>query len=93
MSEEFARTLGDEIEYWRKRRGLSRDQLGALLDVSGNTVGRWERADTSPDLPMTWRLAGALEIEFATLIQRIEMTLAADRGDAEPFDDQPGDGA
>jgi transcriptional regulator with XRE-family HTH domain len=64
--------LGDEIVYWRRRRGLSRDELGAMVGASPNTVGRWERGDTTPDVPQTWAIARALRVDLVTFIERVE---------------------
>lgn len=35
--------LGAEIRHWRVRRGLSQDQLGALVHVSGDLVSKLEK--------------------------------------------------
>jgi transcriptional regulator with XRE-family HTH domain len=41
-------------------REVSTTDVGALLGVSGVTVGRWERGDRTPDLEMIAKLAEAL---------------------------------
>ena len=33
----------------RRQRGLTQEQLGKLLGVTGATVGNWERGDSYPD--------------------------------------------
>ncbi len=35
----------------RNSRGLSRDEMGDLLGVSGKTVTRWEKSETLPTMP------------------------------------------
>lgn len=36
--------LGARLRYWRERRGLSQDELGRLVHVSGDLLGKVERA-------------------------------------------------
>lgn len=67
----FTEALGAEIEYWRKRRGLSRDELAAKAGISKSTMGRVER-DGPKDVSDTWRLAEALDIPFLELAKRAE---------------------
>lgn len=81
--EDIANALGDEIAYWRRRRGLTRDELGAIVGTSGNTVGRWERGDTTPDVPQTWATANALRIDLTTLIERAETSARLGSRDRE----------
>lgn len=42
------RAFGERIRLERERAGLTQPQLGALVGVSGRTVGNWERGEASP---------------------------------------------
>lgn len=102
QAEAFSAALGAEIAYWRKRHGLTREQLAELVDTSATTVGRIERGkDSSASAPLVWRIAKALDLQLSDLMRRaegaVEMSEAApslravaNEGDREPF---PGDDA
>jgi transcriptional regulator with XRE-family HTH domain len=74
----LATAMGQEIAYWRRRREMSRDELAALLGRSRNTVGRYERGETMPDVSETWAIADALGVTLSHLISRVEDALRAD---------------
>lgn len=38
-------TTGADLRQWRTERRLTQPELGALLDVTRVTVGRWERGE------------------------------------------------
>jgi DNA-binding transcriptional regulator YiaG len=42
---------GEEIRRIREQIGMSQAQLGEKLDVSQNTIARWEREDIKPEHP------------------------------------------
>ena len=69
---QLAAAIGAEIAYWRRRRGLSRPELGAMVGKSLNTIGRWERGNTMPDVSETWKVAKALGVDLSTLIARAQ---------------------
>lgn len=77
---ELAKAVGDELAYWRRRRGMSRAELAKKVDRSANTIGRWERGDTMPDVSETWRVADALGVSVGTLMTRAEQALEAGGG-------------
>lgn len=72
----FAVAIGAEIAYWRRRSGLNRGQLAALVGKSSNTIGRYERGDTVPDVTETYELATALGVPVSQLIERAEQSMA-----------------
>ena len=86
---QLAAAIGAEIAYWRRRRGLSRAELGALVGKSHNTIGRWERGDTMPDVSETWKVAKALDVKLSTLIARAQ---DAAEQDGTALDELFGDG-
>lgn len=45
---------------------------------SGNTIGRYERGNTMPDVAETMRLADALDVSAAVLVERAEQALRSD---------------
>ena len=42
--------FGDLIRRYRRQRGLSQEQLGAIVQVKKNAVGAWEAGRSRPDL-------------------------------------------
>ncbi len=48
---------GEEIREQRKELELTQVELGERLDVSGNTIARWERGEVSFEHPEMLRLA------------------------------------
>lgn len=74
----IAAAIGAELAYWRRRRGMTRAQLGELVHRSGNTIGRYERGNTMPDVAETMRLADALDVSAAVLVERAEQALRSD---------------
>lgn len=76
-SRDFLVALGAEISSWRKRRKLSRAELGALVDLSETTIGRIERGDMTAAAATTdvWRIATHLGLTLSDLTRRAEEAL------------------
>lgn len=56
-------SIGEEIEQTRARLGWTQAQLAEALDISWNTVARWERGELEPRQPQILHLAlRALEL-------------------------------
>ena len=54
----------------RKARGLSQEELAALVGVSHQAVSKWENGDAMPDLTKLLALADALNLSLDTLCGR-----------------------
>ena len=54
--------LYERIAAVRKAKGLTQEQLGALLDVSRQAVSKWESGQTVPDALTIARLCEALQV-------------------------------
>ena len=62
--QEFIRSVGYKIQYFRKRAGLSQSQLAEKVDMSVTTIGRLEgSALFAPSLVGLYRIAKALNIK------------------------------
>lgn len=61
-------TIGDKIQYYRKQKGLSQEELGQLLTVSRQTVSQWETGQTSPTVDNLVRLKEVLGISVDELL-------------------------
>lgn len=42
--------FGDKLKQLRKNNNLSQEELAQILDVSRQTISRWESSQTTPDL-------------------------------------------
>ena len=60
--------LGDKIKRLREERHLTQQQLADKLNVSRQTVCRWENGSRCPDLIMAKKLAVELDISLDELI-------------------------
>ena len=62
-------TTGENIRAWRKRRGLTQNQLGRLCGVSGAAIGSYEKGTTAPKRRTVEKIASALEVPPARLME------------------------
>ena len=59
-------TFGERLMDLRKSRGLSQEELGGMIDVTRQTVSKWERDESTPDLDRLVELAGVFEISLTS---------------------------
>lgn len=76
-SRDFMVALGAEITSWRKRRQMSRAELGELVDLSETTIGRIERGNLNAAAAASdvWRIANHLGLTLSELTRRAEEAL------------------
>ena len=48
--------IGENISYFRKQKGLTQDQLGQLLNISGQAFSKWENGGV-PDIGLLPKIA------------------------------------
>lgn len=61
--------LGSALKRLRKRRGVSQEKLALLAEVDRSYIGQVERGDNNAALLTLVKLAAALEVSLAELIQ------------------------
>ena len=62
-------SVGERIQIYRKRQGLSQDILAADVTISTRQLRRIERGeDTNPGIETLTRIAATLGISLATLL-------------------------
>ena len=66
---------GELIREYRRRKGLSQEQLGAVVHVKKNAVGAWEAGRSRPDVA-----------SIPALCRELEIPLRVFFGEAEPYD-------
>lgn len=65
------RTLGLNIAYYRKKRGLTQEQLAEKAGIERSRVSKTEIAWVGTSLDTVYRIADALEIEpYKLLVER-----------------------
>ncbi|NLM05752.1 MAG: helix-turn-helix transcriptional regulator [Tissierellia bacterium] len=60
--------IHEQIKYFRKKRGLTQEQLAEILDVSIGAVSKWESGQNTPELNMIINLARLFEVSVDVLI-------------------------
>ena len=66
------RAIGPNVRRWRKKRGLSQEELAEAAGIHRTQVGLVERGEREPGLGNISRLAGALEIPPGALFNGFE---------------------
>lgn len=72
-------SVSENIQRFRKERGLTQEQLGSLVSVSAQAVSKWEKGGM-PDAELLPAIADALQVTIDTLFGR-EDVRSADMND------------
>ncbi len=70
-SEVVRAALGTRLRAVRKEAGLSQEKLGAAADLSGKFIGEVERGEKSISVDSLVRVAEALELTIAELLEGV----------------------
>ena len=70
--EEYYKTLGQNISFYRRRRKLTQLQLSEAAEISRNHLSRIENADCAVSLDTIFAIADALGVEPYKLFQNKE---------------------
>ena len=62
--------FNEKLKAARKQKGLSQTELGKLLGVQAQTVGRWENGKSEPNLETINKLCKILNIPIYSLISK-----------------------
>ena len=60
-------SLGNNLFLARKKKGLSQEAVSEVLNVSRQTISKWELNETQPDLSQARKLAEALHLSLDEL--------------------------
>lgn len=63
--------VGERISAYRKERNMSQEELGAVLNVSRQTISKWETGDTLPDVYNAVALAQLFNITLDALVMGV----------------------
>ena len=64
--------LGKRIKYLRIRRRMSQLDLAVTSDINKNYISDLERGKRNPSLMILSRIANALQVDMASLLQGIQ---------------------
>lgn len=65
--------IGKNIAAYRKRRGISQKELAAMLNITSQSVSKWESGISSPTLDMICELSKVLDVSVDTLLSDVIM--------------------
>ena len=60
--------FGDKLCQLRKQKGLSQEEFGELLNVTRQTVSKWELGQSKPDTDKLMEISKVLNVDFNKLI-------------------------
>ena len=68
-------TFGERLSLVRKRKKLSQAEVGKMISINGDAVGRYERNEVRPTIEMATKLAQALEVSLDYLVGNTDIEL------------------
>ena len=77
-------TLGEKIQYYRKKNKLSQEELAARVGVSRQAVSKWELNDALPEVDKLAALAKAFGVTADELLSPAEPGEGAPSPPPEP---------
>lgn len=60
--------IGKNLQKLRKQRSMTQEALAEAVGVARQTIAKWETEESAPDLEMSGRLAGVLEVSLDDLV-------------------------
>ena len=73
-------SFGENLIKYRKLRGITQEKMAEIMQVSRQSVSKWENDEMIPELTKMIKLADVLEVSLDELCGRIEGTIE-DKGD------------
>jgi transcriptional regulator with XRE-family HTH domain len=61
-------TIGQKLTFYRKKKSLTQQQLGEMLNISAQAVSKWENDLAEPDIPTLKKLAELYGISLDRLV-------------------------
>lgn len=60
--------LSEKLKFLRKQKGMTQESLAMLLNVTRQTISKWEKGLSVPDADMLVRLAEIFEVSVSSLL-------------------------
>ena len=64
--------VGENIIFLRKRNGMTQEALSERINVSRQTVAKWERGESEPDCSSLMRLSTLFNVTIDALVGNVE---------------------
>lgn len=64
-------TIGDQIQCLRVKHGLTQERLAEMLEVSRQSVSKWELGQAMPDVEKIIRMSELFEVSTDTILMKI----------------------
>ncbi len=74
--------IGNKLNQLRKLSGMTQEQLAVKIDVSRQTISKWESDSTSPDLESIVKLSRIFHVSLDDLLGEAE-TSVTNRNDEQ----------
>ena len=62
-------TFGENLQFLRKRRGMTQEELAEKMDVSRQSVSKWESNAAYPEMDAILRLCDLFSCDMDTLLR------------------------
>lgn len=69
MNERQMNVLGENLQYYRKRKNMTQEQLAEQLEVSRQTVSKWEAGNSYPEMEKILQLCDLFSCSMDTLMR------------------------
>lgn len=76
--------FGENLQFYRKQKNLTQEQLAEQLDVSRQTISKWEAGTTYPEMEKILQLCGLFSCSMDTLLRQDAVELEA--ADSQGYD-------
>lgn len=67
-----AKTVGNVISDYRKKKGISQEVLSGLADIGRTHLSAIERGERKPTLETLYRICTALDVKMSDVVREIE---------------------
>lgn len=79
-------SLAENLQYLRAREGLTQEQLAERLDVSRQSVSKWESGASYPEMDTILKLCDMFHVDMDALLRgSVEQTLSEDTAGYDRF--------
>lgn len=78
-------SLGENLQFLRKKNDITQEQLAEKLDVSRQSISKWESDSTYPEMDKLLQLCGLFHVSMDDLVQKNVSTLYIE--DKAKYDD------
>ena len=79
--------IGNKINQLRKLSGMTQEQLAEKLNVSRQTISKWESDSTSPDLESIVKISRIFHVSLDDLLKEGETGVANKNGEQLTLED------